>query len=301
MDFGLALPTAGRFASAEAIGQVAEGAERIGLDSVWVFERLLSPTEPVTIGGGTMSMPEVYNNVYSPLEVLAFAAAKTSRVRLGTSVLIALFHNPAALGRSFATLDRLSGGRVVAGLGQGWLDAEFQAAGVPTSRKGAGFGEFIEALRAVWGPDPVSFDGRFYTIAKSAIAPKPVQDGGPPIIVGAGAPAALRRAAELGVGLNPVAMSWDALEGAIAAFRGFERDAGREPGALPVVVRVNAPISGEPLDERGPLSGSVQQVAGDVERLRGLGVNEVFWSMDSTGTEPDVQLARMTELLAAVR
>lgn len=235
MDFGLSLPTAGRHASAEAIGGVAEGAERIGLDSVWAFERVLSPTEPVAMGDQKVPMPDVYHTVYSPLEVLAFAAARTGTVRLGTSIISALLHSPAILGRSLATLDQLSGGRVVAGLGQGWMREEFEAAGTSRDRIGAGFAEFVEAMRAVWAPDPVSFSGRFFSIPSSRINPKPVRAAGPPIIVGAAAPAAIRRAAGLGLGFNPVMMTWAALQAAITAFR---RRSGR-PGTL----RVRCPWS----------------------------------------------------------
>jgi alkanesulfonate monooxygenase SsuD/methylene tetrahydromethanopterin reductase-like flavin-dependent oxidoreductase (luciferase family) len=189
MDFGIALPTAGHLASPEAILRVALDAERAGLSTLWTFERLLRPTRPVEFpGGATMQLPEWYASVYDPIETLAYVAAKTERIRLGTSVIDALFHSPVVLGRRFATLDQLSHGRVVAGLGQGWMPAEFAAAGIPLKRKGAGFEEYIRALRAVWGPDPVSFEGRFYRIEESQIGPKPVQPGGPPILVGAIAP-----------------------------------------------------------------------------------------------------------------
>ena len=125
-------------------------------------------------------MPESYANVYDPLETLAYVAAKTERIRLGTSIIDVLFHAPVILARRFATLDNLSGGRLIAGLGQGYSPEEFAAANVPMSRRGAGFEEFIEAMRAAWGPDPVRFSGRFYEIPESQINPKPVQEGGPP-------------------------------------------------------------------------------------------------------------------------
>lgn len=299
MRYGLALPTSGEFASADSIGTVAAGAERIGLDTVWVFERLLSPTGLVSVGGQEFPMPDNYNLVYSPLESLAFAAAKTSKIRLGTSIIIALFHNPVALARSLATVDRLSNGRIVAGLGQGWMPQEFTAAGVSTSRKGAGFAEFVEALRAVWSPDPVTFAGRFYTIPESNLGPKPVRQDGIPLLVGAVAPPSIERAAALGMGLNPILMSWDDLGAAISTFREAEQKAGREPGSLPIVVRVNNSLTDEPLDERGLLGGSVEQVAEELPRLEELGVDEVFWSMDYVPTPPEAQIARMERLLAA--
>jgi alkanesulfonate monooxygenase SsuD/methylene tetrahydromethanopterin reductase-like flavin-dependent oxidoreductase (luciferase family) len=178
MKLGVNLPIAGPGASPEAITRVALEAERVGLDSVWVWERLMRPTAPIAMGGPggpVMDAPEQFGLVYDPLEALAFVAASTSRVTLGTSVLDALFSSPLVLARRLATLDRLSGGRLVVGLGQGWMEQEFVAAGVPISRRGAGFEEHVRAMRAVWGPDPVEFEGRFYTIPSAEIGPKPVR------------------------------------------------------------------------------------------------------------------------------
>src|SRR4029453_8074643 len=157
---GVHLPVAGRRASAETIARVAEEAERIGLDSVWTWERLMRPTVPIAMGGAggpVMDAPEDFGVVYDPIETLTYIAARTSRITLGTSVLDALFHSPIILARRLATLDRLSEGRLVVGLGQGWMPQEFEAAGIPMARRGAGFEEHIEAMRAVWGPNPVRF------------------------------------------------------------------------------------------------------------------------------------------------
>jgi probable F420-dependent oxidoreductase len=299
VEFGLALPAYGSTASPEAIVQVAEGAERMGLAALWIFERLLRPLEPVSFGGfgPPVLLPDAYANVYDPLETLSYVAAKTRRIRLATSVIDALFHSPVILARRLATLDRFSGGRLVVGLGQGWMPQEFTAAGVPPTRRGAGFQEHIEAMRAVWGPDPVCFEGRFYQIAESEIGPKPIQPGGPPILVGALAPPAIERAARMGLGLNPVLMSWDGLRETVETFRRAAESAGRDSRSLPVVVRVNGSITTKPLDERAPLTGSVEQVAEELAQVRSMGADHVFWSMD---TEPAEQLAVMEQLLAQV-
>src|SRR4029453_16064455 len=121
---GVHLPVAGRRASAETIARVAEEAERIGLDSVWTWERLMRPTVPIAMGGAggpVMDAPEDFGVVYDPIETLTYIAARTSRITLGTSVLDALFHSPIILARRLATLDRLSEGRVVVGPGWGWV------------------------------------------------------------------------------------------------------------------------------------------------------------------------------------
>jgi probable F420-dependent oxidoreductase len=297
MRLGIALPTTGESASAETITEVARTAERIGLHSLWTFERLLSPTAGGQMDGQTVPLPDAYNSVFSPTEVLAFAAAHTSRITLGTSIMVALLHNPADLARRFATLDRLSGGRVVAGLGQGWMAQEFEAAGVPLSSRGPRFTEFIEAMRAVWGPDPVSYDGRFYRIDESNIGPKPVQPGGIPILAGAASPGGIRRAARLGLGLNPVWFGWEALEGTVQAYRATAAEAGRDPAALPVVVRVNQFVAAEPTADGASPTGSPEQVLEAIPRLERIGVTEVLWNLDEGPVED--KLSRLAELAGA--
>lgn len=294
VKFGLGLPTAGQLASTSAIAQAAEGAERVGLSSVWVFERLIAPTSKVEMGGQKIPLPSVYNNVYSPLEVLGYVAARTNRVRLGTSVMVALFHNPADLARRLATLDQLSDGRIVAGLGQGWMNEEFEAAGVPKSRQGEGFGEFIEALRAAWKPDPVSFHGRFYRFAESRLNPKPVQPGGPPIIVAASAPAAIKRAARMGLALNPIWFGWEALEAIVATYRSALKEVGRD--AVPIYLRVNEAVTDSPQGKEETVTGSPEQVAAAIPRLERLGVTEVFWSMPIPVDEQLERLGRLIEI-----
>jgi probable F420-dependent oxidoreductase len=297
VKLGITLPTTGRTATAETITLVAETAERIGLDAVWSFERLLSPVAGGRMNGNTVPLPDAYDSVFAPLEVLAFAAARTSRITLGTSIVVALLHNPADLARRFATLDRLSGGRVVAGVGQGWMAQEFEAAGVPLNRRGAGFTEFIEAVRAVWGPDPVSYDGRFYRIESSNIGPKPVQAGGIPIIAGAASPGGIRRAARLGLGLNPVWFGWDALEGTVQAFRAEAAEAGHDPATLPVVVRVNQFPAAAPTADGASPTGSTEQIAEAIPRLERIGVTELLWNLDEGPVEE--QLRRLAELTGA--
>jgi probable F420-dependent oxidoreductase len=281
VKLGVHLPVAGKDASPQAIAQVAEEAERIGLDSVWVWERLMRPTVPIPMGGPggpVMEAPEGFGSVYDPIETLTWVAARTSRITLGTSVLDALFHSPVVLARRLATLDRLSDGRLVAGIGQGWMEQEFAAANVSMQRRGAGFEEHLLAMRAVWGPDPVHFEGRFYTIPEAAIGPKPVRAGGPALMVGAASPTAVERAGRLGVGLALVIFDWPTVREAVATFRAAAGAAGVDPSTLPVMLQVNGNVSDEPQDEHGPLLGSPEQVAADLEEAEKLGVDHVYWN-----------------------
>src|SRR5919202_2894232 len=280
IKIGVHLPVAGRGASPEAIAQVAQEAERVGLDSVWSWDRHLRPTVPIAMvgpGGPVMDPPETFATVYDPIEVLTYVAATTTRITLGTSVLDSLFHGPVLLARRLATLDRLSAGRLVVGIGQGWMEQEFVAAGVSMKRRGAGFEEHLRAMQAVWGPDPVSFDGRFYRIPESDIGPKPVRPGGPPLLVGAVAPTAVERAARLGAGLTLVIFDWDTVPATIKTVHAAAIAAGRDPDTLPIMLQVNGNLAEESVDERAPLLGSPEQVADDLERAAEKDVQRVYW------------------------
>ncbi|WP_199512666.1 TIGR03619 family F420-dependent LLM class oxidoreductase [Nucisporomicrobium flavum] len=280
MDLGVTLPTSGPHAGPDAIVRVAREAEALGYASVWTYERLLCPLGDVPQPGGPpRPLPEHNRTTYEPLETLAYVAAQTRTVRLGTSVLTALFHVPVTLARRLATLDRFSGGRAVAGLGQGWIRQEFTAAGVPPRRRGRGFEEFVAALRAAWAPDPVSFEGDFYRIPPSAVNPKPCRPGGVPVLVGGFAPAAVERAGRIGDGFNPMLVSPEALASSIGRFRAAAAAAGRDPGSLTVAVRANTPMTAETWDERRPfLGGSPEQIAEDLPRAAGMGVDEVLFT-----------------------
>ena len=299
--FGIGLPHYGRHASPEAIARVATEAERLGFDSLWVQDRLLRPTNPRDqYGGGPW--PESHATVYDPIESLTYAAAKTRRIKLGTSVVDALFYAPVILARRFATLDRLSRGRVLAGLGQGWSRDEFETSNVSIKRRGRGFEEFVAALRAVWGPDPVTFSGEFYRIPESRIGPKPVQPGGPPVILGAYARQAVERAARIADGFMPVVGTWTKLESlreTIDLFRDAARAAGRNPHEMHVVLRINAVISEKPAKEpRALLAGSVQQVADDLSEFAKIGANHMFVDMNSFQVPVRTQLRLLRRLIS---
>ena len=299
MEYGLTLPTIGPAASPESILRVAEGAERIGVSSLWVNERVLRTHAPFRYRGGELTLPATLGVNYAPLETLAYVAARTTRARLGTSVLLSLLHGPVALGQRLATLDRLSGGRVIAGIGIPHMEAEYDAGGLPFSAKGDRFAEFVRVLRAVWGPDPVTFDGRFYRVPASDTGPKPVQPGGPPILVGASHLASVRRAAEMGLGLNPQARggSFDEVAPLVEEFRTVAAATGHDPDSLPVVLRVGGGVGDDPSGAR-PLLGTPEQVVAELPRLEALGVRHVIWG--GLAADRDVQLERMERVLALV-
>lgn len=281
MDIGIALPHMGLETTPALITQVAQEAERLGYVSLWVGERLLRTHRHVPYGSRQPgALPDYFRCVYDPLETLSYVSAKTERILLGTSVINALFHAPVVLARRLATLDQLSQGRVIAGLGQGWLKEEFDSTSISFQRRGNGMEDYMGALRAAWGPDPVSYEGRFYHIAKSDIGPKPFQAGGPPVLFGSTTPVALERAARLADGINPVAQSWSQLEQIVRQFPEMVRQAGRDFQPKAIIVRANAVISSHTLPEpRTPCSGSLEQVREDIQRLGSLGITHMFFDL----------------------
>src|SRR5439155_570852 len=166
----------------------------------------------------------------------------------------------------------LSNGRAIAGLGQGDFRDEFEAANVPMKRRGRGFEEFARAMRAVWGPDPVSFTGDFYNIPESRIGPKPVQSGGIPMLLGAFAPASLERAVRIADGIMPAAgrsTTIEKLSQTINNFRDMVRRAGRNPEEIRWILSVHNPLSEERATEsRVLLGGTPEQAAKDLSRVR---------------------------------
>ena len=293
MLLGMSLPTSGALASVANIKRVAQEAERLGYESLWTYERLLRPmAEMIPGAGGRLErIPAEYRETYEPLETLSFVAALTERIKLGTSIIDALFHVPVVLARRFATLDQLSDGRVIAGLGQGWMPQEFATANVPLKRRGAGFDEMVAAMRACWGPDPVEYEGRFYAIEASEVNPKPVQ-AHLPILVGANSEAGQRRAARIADGINPNAFSYEQLVASVQTFRAAAAAEGRDAATLTVTARANVPITADALGDGRPyLGGSPAEIADEVKRLDEVGIDRVlFYNVAPDGIDSHLRL-----------
>jgi alkanesulfonate monooxygenase SsuD/methylene tetrahydromethanopterin reductase-like flavin-dependent oxidoreductase (luciferase family) len=159
--------------------------------------------------------------------------------------------------------------------------------------------EHIAAMRAVWGPDPVAYDGRFYQIPPSELNPKPVQ-AHLPVLFGAMSAGGIRRAARVADGLNPIAFSAEALLGSVKAFHAAAEEIGRDPATLRVVVRANVPITAEPLgDDRPYLGGSPRQIAEDVAALEGTGVDHVLFS-NTADVDADEEVRLLERLITEV-
>ncbi len=190
--------------------------EELGYDSVWTSEHIF-----------------FYFPTFDALTTLAAAAALTSRIRLGTAVLLLPLRPAALAAKEITSVDVISGGRLTLGIGVGGeYPKEFQAVGVPVKERGARTDEAIELLRKLWGEDNVSFDGRFTKLDGVTLQPKPAQRGGPPLWIAGRSQAAVRRAGRLGDGYLPYLFSPERYRDSLAEVRQVAEDAGRDPGAI---------------------------------------------------------------------
>jgi probable F420-dependent oxidoreductase len=303
MKIGFGAPVAGAWAGAENLGYFAGRAEELGYDSLWAFHRLLVPAD-------VEAMAPVYRSVLDPIGALTYAAARTSRIRLGVAVINLPFVTPVYLAKQAATLDVLSGGRFDLGLGTGWQREEFVASGVPMERRGARAEEYIAALHTLWADQVSSFEGEFYTIPPSRMAPKPVQRPGPPLLLGGAAEPALKRAGRLADGwISRSATDLSRIPEQIAIVRNAAEEAGKDPAGVRVVVRGVVRAGSEARDDPGGrvrLSGSYEQIREDAAWLGEQGVTELFYDLNwdplvgSPDVDPESATARAKEILEAL-
>ena len=280
MRFGFGLPQIGPAAGPDSLVAVAKRAEELGINSLWVSERILYPLEPKTPYPGSPEgkLPYQYKSVLDPLDTLTFVAAHTSRVGLGTSTINLPYYNPVMLARRLTTIDVLSRGRLRVAFGVGWSEDECDAAGTPFHERGRRADEFIRALKAIWTSDPVEFHGQYFHIPKAIILPKPVQKPHPPIEMGAFNPRTFRRIATLCDGWNAVFLPPEQVAAMFNTIKQMTKEAGRDPSALTLTVRANGKITEKPLGgDRQRFNGSVDQVAEDVRALRAIGVMELLF------------------------
>ena len=300
MQLGVALPTSGPLAGTEGIRRVAVEAERIGYTTLWTYERLLRPmAELPEAGDPPQRISEFYRLTFEPLQTLSYVAGLTSSIGLGTAAIIAPLHVPVVLARQFATLDQLSGGRVIAGLAQGWIPQEFEAANVSMSRRGAAIDEVAAAMRACWGPDPVEYHGDLYRIAPSEVNPKPAQ-AHIPILYAPGSEAAVRRAARRADGVFLGGTEAE-IRSDVRLFRNTALAAGRDPTGLRVIVQALVPITRRPMRHDRPfLGGSPEQIAEDLQITRELAVSDVYFR-DETPEDLGGHIDLIARLYAAAR
>lgn len=266
MHFGVVLQHFREHASSEAIAEVARAAEELGYDSVWVMDHVVVPDVP--------EAAQFTSLVYDPFLTLAYVAAKTRRIRLGTSVLIVPYRSPLVQAKLISTLDALSHGRLIVGVGVGWLQQEFEALGVPFDRRGALLDEYIEAMKALWTSDgPTSFHGPTIHFDDMVCEPKPVQRPHPPLWIGGGSEAALRRAAKLGSAWHPSSKYSGTISERVATLRRLAVAEGRDPPAIRMRATLHLLPEGDTSTTRGSLIGTVEEVRSAIRAYAAIGVD----------------------------
>jgi len=270
MKTGITLPQFGSQATKENIVQLAKMAEQERLNSLWVGDRLLWPINPQTPYPGSPDgkLSTSMQNVFDPLETLTFVAAKTNKIALGTCVIDMLFHNPVILGRRFATLDVLSEGRCVCGLGIGWSKDEYVASNIPFEHRAARADEFVQILTRIWTEDVVEFKGTYYNIPASKIGPKPIQKPRIPIYLGGFSPNTLSRIGKYADGWLPAASG--SLEYVANGIKTLKENGKKENRPLEIITLM-FPAANESDKE-------------NLRRIKDMGVNHVIFGL----TDPDL-------------
>jgi probable F420-dependent oxidoreductase len=215
IPFGIALPNYGPLAGPETLVRLARLAEDLGVDSVWVSDHLVAPVgvrsiypydrRPVPTPGDM----GVIEEFYEPIVTLAFLAGETSRVRLGVSAYVMPYRHPVVTAKQVATLDRLSGGRVILGIGVGWLAEEFAALDVPFAGRGRRTDDYVAVCKALWRGGVASYDGTTYRLPPVRTGPTPLQRPHPPLWIAGNSRRGLARAAETGDGWHGIDLSPD--------------------------------------------------------------------------------------------
>ncbi len=278
MDFGLCLPNLPDGASAESIEAAASVAERLGWSTVWTTDHVLVPDADAA----------EYGHIYEAILTLAWVGARHPRIRLGTSVIVVPQRNAVMLAKELATLDSLSGGRVVAGVGVGWNRNEFANLAVADRFhvRGAYLDETIRLWRHLWSGATEPFRGRFHTIEDFVFGPLPVQ-APLPIVIGGHAEPALRRAGALGDGYHSSATGPEGYAKRLEVVAAAATAAGRPMPALSARVRV---LFDCPADSSYAMRGSPEDIAAEVRAWAKLGVGHLALAFQTT--DPDEVVRR---------
>jgi probable F420-dependent oxidoreductase len=280
MNIGVHVVNARPWATADSIVSLGTRAEALGFESLWVSDQVVIPSklQPSYPYGTTRHYDiEANQNFFEALSVLTYLAGRTRRVLLGTSVLVLPYRQPLVVAKQWATLDALSGGRTILGVGAGFMREQFEALGMDTfDRRGAATDEAIRLFRAAWAQGAeVSFTGDVYRFQPVWFLPKPARPGGPPIWVGGNGRRSIRRAAELGDGWHTVRIGLDELRTGVATLHELLDRNGRS--AADVVIsgkfRLYCPGTGprgEPHESE--LTGSAELIAARLRSYRDAGL-----------------------------
>jgi len=280
MRLGLRLPQRLGVDLQHDVVEAARTAEAAGYASLWTYERLLFPKSPLEpYAPPNVPWPEHSRQVADSLAVLTAAAVATEQVRLGTALLIAAQHTPVQLAKALATIDQISGGRMIAGMGPGWSSDEFRATGATRADRGRFLDETLDVFDAVWGPDPVTFRSPRVVIDNASVLPKPATKI--PVMLGGGSKA-VQRIAKRADGWLPVPTtpgpagaaelraSWDRI-------REMASEYGRDTSRMEMVVVGNVTFTDRPAGpDRSAFVGTLDQIMDDVQMAAEAGADELI-------------------------
>ena len=317
MEFGFSLPTRGPRAQADIVTRLARTADLLRYSCVSISDHVVLPTKssapyPYSSSG---QFPGGANQDYlEPLALTGWLLAATKRIQVVISVLVVPYRNPVVTAKQIATLDALSGGRVILGVGVGWWPEEFEAlAAPPFAERGAVTDEYIRLMKELWTRDEPRFQGKYYRLADVTCFPKPARRPHPPIWVGGHTDRALRRTVELGDAWHPVGLREtvglgpDELAARVERLRGDATRAGRDPQSIRVAFR--GPLDLWPARSRRttpgpaapprPLSGPPAKVIDDIRAYQRGGVSTFVF--DFARQEPRAMVDTMTRFAKEVR
>ncbi len=284
MKVGITLPNLGPQATKDNLLQTATQAEKEGFDSVWTITRILWPLKPQTPFPDTPdgSLPNELQTVLDPLDVLTYVAANTSKISLGQCVIDMFFYTPIMLAKRYATLDVLSQGRVIAGLGLGWSKDEYQASNIPYANRGERADEFLQVLEKIWSDDVVEFKGKYYNIPASKINPKPIQKP-IPVYLGGFTPNTFSRIIryDLNGWIGILGGSFEYIENSIKSIRAQASQVNKNPNNFQIIMWTSPNVKeGQPSkrdEDRFPFSGTIDEIGSDIQRLKDMGVDHIVF------------------------
>jgi probable F420-dependent oxidoreductase len=269
MDIGVHIPQVGPLANRQVAGDFARAADEAGFDALWVFDHVVLQKNQQSkypySADGSLGFPPTMDFL-EPLTLLSWLAGITTRAKLGTSVLVLPMRQPVLHAKIMATIDHLSGGRMILGAGVGWWEQEFEVLGVPFEKRGARMDECLQLVRSLWTDEWVNFKGEFYECVDWTCNPKPAQPGGIPIWLGGESKGQLRRVGKYADGWLATLRSVPKLKEDFAIAQEAAVKAGRDPSQLIIAVEGAGILQADRLE----------QAAEGLGRLREMGVHHAI-------------------------
>lgn len=300
MKFGISIQTRGPTASPDSVTTTVRRAEEMGFSEVVLGDHIIFPnriTSSYPYSTDAVHPGSMEGETLEQLSLLTFIAAKTSRIRIVSGVMILPNRNPLVAAKILATIDVLSKGRLTVGVGVGWMREEFQTLNLPPFKeRGSISNEYIRVFKELWSEDNPSFQGKYCSFSNIRFMPKPIQKPHPPIWIGGESPAALKRAAALGDGWHPIGLNRrypletvDQIQKATARLREYAKEMNRDPNEIVVAYRVPRYrlTSG---DYSQPFIGNPQKVAEDIQAFAKAGVSHLIFDFRTSNLDTTMEL-----------